>query len=55
MAAARGRVAGYATSYGHLTWVVVTNSGHLVPSDQPVAALDMITRFVRDESFFDAE
>lgn len=31
--------------------VVVTNSGHLVPTDQPLASLDMISRFASDLSF----
>ena len=45
-------VAGFVTNHGHLTFAVVTNSGHLVPTDQPAHALDMVRRFVAGESFF---
>ena len=47
-----GNVAGFATSHGHLTFAVVTNSGHLVPTDQPEHALDMVTRFIAGEPFY---
>lgn len=32
-------------------WAVVRDSGHMVPYDQPVRALDMITRFVENIPF----
>ncbi|RLN83642.1 hypothetical protein BBJ28_00020735, partial [Nothophytophthora sp. Chile5] len=47
-----GRVAGLAKSAGNMSYVVVLNSGHLVPKDQPEAALDMMRRFVNNEPFF---
>ena len=34
--------------------VVIHNAGHLVPTDQPAAALDMIRNFIYDEPFGDA-
>ncbi|KAF0700245.1 Aste57867_9200 [Aphanomyces stellatus] len=46
-----GNVAGLAKESGKMAYVVITNSGHLVPTDQPEAALDMIRRFVARESF----
>jgi len=42
--------AGYAQSGGGLTFVWVANSGHLVPTDQPEAALDMLRVFLEDTS-----
>jgi hypothetical protein len=47
------QVAGFAKSLKGLDFVVVYNSGHLVPNNRPVAALDLITRFVRGESYLD--
>jgi carboxypeptidase C (cathepsin A) len=44
-------VAGLAKTSGNMSYVVVLNSGHLVPSDQPAAALDMMRRFINDEPF----
>jgi carboxypeptidase C (cathepsin A) len=46
-------VAGYAKSHGNLTFVIVSNSGHLVPHNVPVPALDLITRVVTHKSFLD--
>ncbi|KAL4118196.1 hypothetical protein PRIC2_010523 [Phytophthora ramorum] len=46
-----GRVAGLAKSAGNMSYVVVLNSGHLVPTDQPEASLDMMRRFVNNEPF----
>jgi vitellogenic carboxypeptidase-like protein len=40
-----GRLAGYMKSGGNFTEVLVRNAGHMVPTDQPVWALDLITRF----------
>lgn len=42
---------GYATSVNKFRHVTVRNAGHLLPLDQPAAALDMITRFVLDQSY----
>jgi hypothetical protein len=47
------QVAGFAKSYKGLDFVVVYNSGHLVPANVPVPALDLITRFVTDEPYGD--
>jgi len=47
--------AGYAKSLKGLDFVVVYNSGHLVPYNQPLNALDLITRFLKNESFSDYE
>jgi carboxypeptidase C (cathepsin A) len=35
-----------------MTYVVVLNAGHLVPADQPHAALDMMRRFLTGQPFF---
>ena len=45
--------AGYSKTVKKLNFVVVYNSGHLVPMNVPVAALDLISRFLKDESFVD--
>ncbi|CAG9864574.1 unnamed protein product [Phyllotreta striolata] len=42
-------VAGYVKSAGNLTEVMVRNAGHMVPTDQPEWALDLITRFVKND------
>ncbi|EQC31140.1 hypothetical protein SDRG_11324 [Saprolegnia diclina VS20] len=46
-----GKVAGLVKSSGRMSYVVLTNSGHLVPTDQPEHALDLITRFVQQAPF----
>ncbi|GAB9473947.1 Serine protease family s10 [Globisporangium polare] len=33
------------------TFIRIFNSGHMVPYDQPVVALDLISRFLRNEAF----
>ena len=38
---------------GEVTFLLVANSGHLVPSDQPENALDMFRIFVNHENYFD--
>jgi len=40
---------GNVTSFGTLCFVKVFSAGHMVPMDQPAAALDLITRFIRHE------
>jgi carboxypeptidase C (cathepsin A) len=37
-----------------LSFAIVRNSGHLVPMNQPVVALDLINRFINDLPFSDA-
>jgi hypothetical protein len=49
------QVAGYAKTHANLTFLVVINSGHLVPHNVPVPALDLITRFVTGTPFLDIE
>ncbi|OQS02124.1 serine carboxypeptidase-like family S10 [Thraustotheca clavata] len=46
-----GKVAGLVKSVDNMSYVVLTNSGHLVPTDQPENALDMITRFINQKAF----
>ena len=50
-----GEVAGYGKGYKNLQFVVVYNSGHLVPYNVPKPALDLVTRFLGGESFVDAD
>jgi len=49
------QVAGYSKEHKGLFFVVVYNSGHLVPFNQPLAALDLVTRFTLGKSFADYE
>lgn len=44
-------IAGYCKSAGNLTEILVRDAGHMVPGDQPIWALDMITRFTRNKAF----
>ena len=44
-------VAGYARVVGNFSQVVVRAAGHIVPGDQPVRALDMISRFVEGRGY----
>ena len=44
-------VAGYVRQAYNLTFVVVANSGHLVPHDRPREALDMLERFLFDKNW----
>ena len=39
----------------NLMHVVVHNAGHLVPTDQPETALEMIRKFIYDEPFGDGD
>lgn len=41
-------VAGYIKQAGNLTEVLVRDAGHMVPSDQPAWALELITKFTRN-------
>jgi hypothetical protein len=45
--------AGYSKRHKGLEFLVVYNSGHLVPYNQPVNALDLITRVLKKENFAD--
>lgn len=42
-------IAGYVKKAGNLTEILIRNSGHLVPHDQPKWAYTMITRFVKNK------
>ncbi|CAG9317042.1 unnamed protein product [Blepharisma stoltei] len=46
-----GNVAGYAQTYNNLSFVVVLKSGHMVPHDQPVNALNLVYRFVNNQGW----
>lgn len=48
-----GEVAGYVKQAGKLVEIMVRNAGHMVPGDQPKWALDLITRFTHEKTFFD--
>ncbi|KAL3668942.1 hypothetical protein V7S43_006230 [Phytophthora oleae] len=41
--------AGSVRSFSLLTFVGIYNAGHMAPGDQPEVALDMITKFIRNE------
>jgi hypothetical protein len=47
--------AGWAKEYKNLGFVVVYNSGHMVPYNQPGPAFDLVTRLLRRTSFVDKE
>jgi hypothetical protein len=49
----KGGEGGWAKEYLALKFVVVYNSGHMVPYNQPVAAMDLLNRFLRNETFLD--
>jgi hypothetical protein len=46
---------GWAKELGPLSFVVVYNSGHMVPYNQPKPGLDLVTRFITHTSFVDTE
>lgn len=48
-----GQVSGYSKEHNGLYFVVVYNSGHLVPFNVPAPALDLVTRFLLDKTFRD--
>lgn len=48
-----GDVAGYVKTHKNLDMLLVMNSGHLVPYNVPIPALDLITRLVQDRSYGD--
>lgn len=41
-----GNIAGYAQTYNNLTFVLVLDSGHMAPHDQPVNVKDMAMRYI---------
>ncbi|XP_028128694.1 venom serine carboxypeptidase [Diabrotica virgifera virgifera] len=44
-------VAGYVKTAGNLTEIMVRNAGHMVPTDQPEWALQLINKFTRNKRF----
>lgn len=46
-----GEIAGFSKTVGNLTEVMVRNAGHMVPTDQPKWAYDLISRFTRNKPF----
>lgn len=49
-----GKLLGYKKTVDNLSFVVVLNSGHMVPYDQPEAAFELITSFIDATSPFEA-
>jgi cathepsin A (carboxypeptidase C) len=47
-----GQAAGEVRSYETLTFLRVYNAGHMVPSDQPLAAITMLNTFLSGKSFY---
>ncbi|PRD25404.1 UNVERIFIED_CONTAM: serine carboxypeptidase CPVL [Trichonephila clavipes] len=45
-------IAGYVHNVGDFYHVLIRSSGHMAPHEQPVYALDLITRFVRDKPLY---
>ena len=48
-------MAGWAKEFQRLSFVVVYNSGHLLPYNQPARALQLLERFLSNTSFVDLE
>lgn len=48
-----GYPAGYSKTVRNLNFVVVYNSGHMVPTNVPAAGFDLITRLLQGDSFVD--
>jgi len=48
-----GDVAGEHFSIDNFAFLIVRNSGHLLPMDVPQQALDLLVRFINDQSFAD--
>lgn len=51
----KGRQAGLVTNFDTLTFVKIADAGHMAPMDQPVALLDMISRFMYGKDLADAD
>jgi hypothetical protein len=47
------KMAGYVKKAKNLTFNIAFNSGHMFPTNQPVHALDLVTRFIQREDFAD--
>lgn len=46
-----GKPVGWFKEVENLAEVIIANAGHMAPMDQPEAALDMITRWIKRESY----
>ncbi|KAJ9584274.1 hypothetical protein L9F63_021396 [Diploptera punctata] len=46
-----GEIAGYSKTVGNFTELLVRDAGHMVPTDQPKWAFDMINRFTSNKPF----
>ncbi|CAG8445046.1 10717_t:CDS:10 [Ambispora leptoticha] len=44
-------VVGYSTQSRNLSRIIFLQSGHYIPLDQPIASLEMITRFIENDPF----
>jgi vitellogenic carboxypeptidase-like protein len=44
-------IAGYVRQVHDFYQIIIRNAGHMVPHDQPRVALDMISRFINNQSF----
>lgn len=44
-----GSLAGYVRKADNFADVMILNAGHMVPTDQPQAALHIIDKFINDE------
>ena len=53
MTSAGAGVAGFVRAHANLQFLIVVNSGHLVPFSQPWAALDLVDRFTTGRPFAD--
>lgn len=43
-----GTLAGYVKKVDNFIDAVILNAGHMVPTDQPIAAFELIDRFIND-------
>ena len=46
-----GKTAGYIRSYLNLKYLLVINTGHMVPLNNPIAALEMLSKFINKKDF----
>lgn len=44
-----GTLSGYIRKADNFADVMILNAGHMVPTDQPVAALHIMNKFINDE------
>jgi cathepsin A (carboxypeptidase C) len=50
-----GAAAGQVRNYGALSFLRVFNAGHMVPSDQPAAALAMVKNFLSNGNWYNSD